>query len=127
MRIFNLEKYRGRNPKAYFQDLPLETQYVAYWWLQKFVTRWERNLPPWRFAILVGQAKRLALNPPTSAWGRSMHAKRGGLAVQRQYWLDGRHPTERATQLRLAKQGRRKVADRLTENRQNRVIHLSLN
>jgi len=126
MRIFTLEKYRGRNPKGYFQDLPRETQYVAYWWLQKFVTRWERNLPPWRFAILVGQAKRLALNPPTSAWGRSMHAKRGGLAVQRQYLLEGRHPTERATQVRLAKQRQRKETEGFAESRPNRVVYLSI-
>jgi hypothetical protein len=39
----------------------------------------------WRYAILVGQAKRLALNPPDSAWGHKMLAKRGGLAVQMQY------------------------------------------
>jgi hypothetical protein len=104
MKIHDLEKYRGSNPKGYFQDLPRELQYMAGWWLKKFVTRWERDLPPWRFAILVGQAKRLALNPPNSAWGRSMLAKRGGLAVQRKYLIDGKHPTERATKMRLAKQ-----------------------
>jgi len=126
MRIFTLEKYRGRNPKGYFQDLAWEVRYTAYKWLQRFVARWGNDLPPWRFAILVGQAKRLALNPPTSAWGRSMHAKRGGLAVQRKYWLEGRHPTKRATQVRLAKQRRRKAADTLAVSRPNRVIHLSL-
>ena len=64
------------------------------------------DLPSW------WGAKRLALNPPTSAWGRSMLAKRGGLAVQRKYLLEGRHPTEKATQVRLAKQ-RRRAADPL--------------
>jgi hypothetical protein len=95
MRIFTLEKYRGRNPKGYFQDLPRQTQYEAYWWLDRFVKRWRGDMPSWRFAILVGQAKRLALNPPTSAWGRSMLAKRGGLAVQKKYRSDGRQlPSE---------------------------------
>jgi hypothetical protein len=91
----------------------------------KILEKWGRDLPPWRFAILVGQAKRLALNPPTSAWGRSMLAKRGGLAVQRKYLIDGRHPTKRATQVRLAKQRRRK-ADPLAESRPCRVVHLPL-
>jgi hypothetical protein len=83
MRIVSLKKYRGRNPKGYFRDLPLEVRNSAYQWLYKFASRWGSDLPAWRFAILVGQAKRLALNPPTSTWGRSMHAKRGGLALQR--------------------------------------------
>jgi hypothetical protein len=87
MKIAALEKYRGRNPKGYFKDLPREIRFAAYWWLERFLTRWERDMPPWRFAILVGQAKRLAINPPTSAWGKSMLAKRGGLAVQRKYRL----------------------------------------
>jgi hypothetical protein len=126
MRILTLEKYRGRNPRGYFQDLPRQTQYEAYWWLDRFVKRWRGDMPPWRFAILVGQARRLALNPPTSAWGRSMHAKRGGLAVQRQYWLDGRNPTERATQVRLAKQRRKKAVDQPPDSRPCRVMHLPL-
>jgi hypothetical protein len=130
MKILTLEKYRGRNPKGYFQDLPRQTQYEAYWWLDRFIKRWRGDMPPWRFAILVGQAKRLALNPPTSAWGRSMFAKRGakrgGLAVQRKYFLEGRHPTARATQVRLAKQRRKRVAEWLEEFRPNRVIHLPL-
>ena len=123
MKILSLQKFRGRNPKAYFQDLPRDVQYVAGWWLKKFVIRWERNLPPWRLAILVGQAKRLALNPPTTAWGRSMLAKRGGLAVQRKYLLEGRHPTERATKARLSKQKRKKVA-RFEESDMPRVWQL---
>jgi hypothetical protein len=47
-----------------------------------------------------GQAKRLALDPPTSAWGRSMLAKRGGYATQHEYRAAGRvgpkHPAHRA-------------------------------
>ena len=39
-----------------------ELQYVAYRWLGKFIARWRHDLPAWRLAILVGRAKRLALN-----------------------------------------------------------------
>jgi hypothetical protein len=126
MRIASLERFRGRNPKGYFQDLPRQTQYEAYWWLDKFVKRWRGDMPSWRFAILVGQAKRLALTPPTSAWGRSMHAKRGGLAVQGVYRIEGRHPTERATKARLSQQKRKNAAQRFEESGRPRVWHLSL-
>jgi hypothetical protein len=102
-RIETLRKYQGRNPQGYFEDLPWPVKRQAQHWLWHFCKRWERNLPGWRFAILVGQAKRLALNPPTSEWGRSMLAKRGGHAVQRKYRLEGRHPTAPATAVRLAK------------------------
>jgi hypothetical protein len=73
-------------------------------WLERFKKRWEKDPRPWRLAILTGQAKRLALHPPTSQWGRSMRAKKGGHAVQREYWLRGRHPTEMATRIRVMKQ-----------------------
>jgi hypothetical protein len=111
MRIVALAKFRRPGRRGYFQGLPRDLQYVAYRWLDKFIARWRHDLPPWRLAILVGQAKRLALNPPTSGWGRSMLAKRGGLAVQRKYLIDGRHPTKKATQVRLAKQRVKKARD----------------
>lgn len=87
MKIVALENYRGHNPKGYFEDLPWEVRNRAHQWLFRLCPKWGRDLPAWRFAILVGQAKRLAPNPPTSAWGRSMLAKRGGLAVQRNIGL----------------------------------------
>src|SRR5271169_2012349 len=126
MKIVALEKYRDRNPKGYFRDLPWEVRGRAHQWLFRLCSKWGRDLPAWRFAILVGQAKRLALNPPTSAWGRSMLAKRGGLAVQRKYRLEGRHPTQRATQVRLAKQRRGRAAEQSPESRPNRVMYLSI-
>lgn len=126
MKILSLEQYRGRNPKGYFQDLPWEVRNRAYQWLFRLCSKWGRDLPAWRFAILVGQAKRLALNPPTSAWGRSMLAKRGGNAVQRKYLLEGRHPTIKAIQIRLAKQRRKKVDDQSPETRRCRIIHVPL-
>ena len=63
--------------------------------------------------ILVGVARRLALNPPTAAWGRSMHAKRGGYAVQRKYVLEGRtgprHPARKAARVSAQRRNRRKA------------------
>jgi len=126
MKIISLDKFRGRNPRGYFQELPDDVRYRAYQWLHRFVKRWGRDLPPWRFAILVGQAKRLALNPPTSKWGRSMLAKRGGLAVQRKYLLEGKHPTERATQMRIAKHKRTKAVARSEQPERLRIVHLPL-
>jgi hypothetical protein len=101
MKIEGLRKFDHRNPNGYFNDLPPQARMAAWRWLAKFRQRWGRNMTPWRFAILVGQAKRLALKPPTSEWGRSMLAKRGGHAVQRKYKAEGRHPTKIATRNRL--------------------------
>ena len=102
MRIEGLRKYRDRNPRGYFADLPWEVRQRAQMWLHRFCERWGHDLPRWRFAILVGQAKRLASTSPEqrSAWGRSMLAKRGGYAVQQRYRDAGRvghkHPAHRA-------------------------------
>jgi hypothetical protein len=112
MRIDNLRKYRGRKPDGYFQDLPWEVRQRANAWLGKFCRRWGSNLPPWRLAILVGQAKRLAQMSDTerSVWGRKMLAKRGGYAVQELYRTDGRHPTQAATLTRTQRQAAVKKA-----------------
>lgn len=106
MRIEGLRKFRGRNPRGYFEGLPWEARNRAYAWLDKFVARRKArfgDVPKWLFAIYVGQAKRLALNPPTAAWGRKMLAKRGGYAVQRQYQAEGRtgkaHPAHHAARV----------------------------
>jgi triphosphoribosyl-dephospho-CoA synthetase len=113
MRISQLDQYRHRNPGGYFQDLAWDVRQRAYQWLDRFIRRREAShgsVPAWLFAIYCGQAKRLALNPPDSAWGHRMLAKRGGLAVQRLYRLEGRHPTARATLCRVVKQRARKLA-----------------
>jgi hypothetical protein len=112
MQIEGLKKYRGRNPNGYFQDLPWEARQRAYAWLGRFCEKWGSDLPPWRLAILVGQAKRLALMSDTerSAWGRKMLAKRGGYATQQRYRAEGRHPTRHATLCRLSQQAAVKKA-----------------
>jgi hypothetical protein len=79
----------------------------AYLRLQRMLLKHKargRTVEPWLYAILCGQAKRLVRNPPTSAWARSMRAKRGGYAVQEQYRAEGRHPTARATAIRVLRQ-----------------------
>jgi hypothetical protein len=113
LRIPGLKKYQGRNPNGYFQDLDWPTRQRAYAWLHHLCEKGQqrrRSVPRWLFAIYVGQAKRLALNPPTYEWSRWMNAKKGGYAVQRKYLLEGRHPTEKATQARLAALKARKEA-----------------
>jgi len=110
MRIEGLRKYRGRNPRGYFEDLPWEAKRRAQILLHRLCERWRGNLPQWRLAILIGQAKRLARMSPEerSAWGRSMLAKRGGLAVQRKYRaedrVDPRHPARLAAKSRAKRQ-----------------------
>ena len=61
-----------------FSELTWEQQRVAEQWLWKFCQRWEGNLPNWRRAILIGVAKRLAVNPPKVKWGLSMLRSQGG-------------------------------------------------
>src|SRR5277367_1549421 len=111
MGIEGLKKYRGRNPRGYFEDLPGEIRRRASDWLHRLMQngRSKRGtIPRWLFAIYVGQARRLALNPPTSAWGRSMLAKRGGLALQRKYRMEERvglkHPARIAAKSRAKRQ-----------------------
>jgi hypothetical protein len=103
MRIEALTKYQRRNQNGRFDDLPFHLRGYARGWLERFVRRRRASgkpFPPWLFANYCGQAKRLARNPPTSAWGRSMLAKRGGHAVQQKYRWEGRHPTAKATRVK---------------------------
>jgi len=106
MRITQLDGYRHRDRAGHFQDLQPAIRAAANRWLHRFCTRRRARglaIEPWLFAIYCGQARRLALNPPTSAWGRSMLAKRGGLALQRKLRMEGKHPTAHATRCRLRK------------------------
>ena len=115
MRIAGLSKFQRRHTAGMFDNLPPERIGIAMMWLDRFRRKWGKDLPQWRLAILIGQAKRLALNPPNSQWGRSMLAKRGGHAVQQKYWERGQRPTEKATWMRLIKQkaAKAKQADEL--------------
>jgi len=81
-----------------FDDLPLRLRWEAERHLARLCDRWRGNLPGWRRAILIGRARWLALNPPTSQWGKSMLAKRGGYAVQDRYRREGRTGGNNAAQ-----------------------------
>lgn len=104
MRIEGLKNYRHR---PFIEDLPEPYRSDAWEWHGRMLRkRWALEKPmrgPWLRAILVGQAKRLALNPPTSAWGRSMLAKRGDYATQQRYRASGRvgpkHPARRGASI----------------------------
>ena len=106
MHIQALKAYQ-KSHEPRFAELPPHLRAEAERWLAHFVRRRRarhQSVPPWLHAVYCGQAKRLALHPPDSAWGRSMHARRGarlgGHAVQRLYRAQGRHPTATATYVR---------------------------
>ena len=126
--IQELKGFQGRNPDGYFEDLPWDVQRSARMWLWRFCQRAKQergSVPAWLYAIYCGQARRLALNPPTSAWGRSMLAKRGGKAVQRKYRYDGRNPVEAAIRARQTKaQARRRRKLGLPEPTRHRFLPL---
>jgi hypothetical protein len=136
LRIQGLQSYQGRNPHGYFCDLPPDAKNAAYAWLSRFLKR-HPHCPRWLFAILVGQAKRLALmsQEERSAWGRSMGAKKGGYAVQKRYQKEGRtgpnHPAHRAASVSAAQRKWRKKEREDAECRKqlglppkSRVTHL---
>ena len=94
----------SRTPQSHsragmFAGLSPQQEQEASRLLAKFLRR-HSDCPQWLYPILVGNARRLALNPPTSAWGRSMRAKKGGIATQRRYIMEGRtgprHPAQYA-------------------------------
>jgi len=91
MKIKGLRRHRRRNQRGYFDEMPFAVQQHASEWLAHFLER-HPCCPGWRFPILVGKAKRLALTSEEerSAWGRSMQAKKGGYAVQQRYRWEGR-------------------------------------
>ena len=94
----------GCDPQGdYFSDLPYEAQQRAQRLLWKWCQKWGTDLPPWRLAILVARARRLALHPLDSAWGKRMRCRRGGLASQKDYRLRGIDPTAKATAARRRK------------------------
>lgn len=75
---------RGKTPAGGpFAALPWAQQKAAEQWYWKFCQRWGNDLPPWRRAILAGVAKRLAVNPPTSAQFLSILRARSGHGTAR--------------------------------------------
>ena len=74
-----------RTPGGPFADLTWPQQRVAEQWLWKWCLKWGNDLPPWRRAILIGTAKRLAKNPPKYHFGHSLHLSRCGKATAKKY------------------------------------------
>lgn len=126
MGIPELRRFRGHNRGGRFSDLPPVLRRTAEKWLFKLCQRWlhRNDLPGWRFAILCGQAKRLARTSfeERSKWGRSMHAKRGGYAVQRRYRDESRNPTARATHMsKCIRLSRKKRQEEAAERRRSGI------
>jgi len=104
MRIESLKIHQKRHRTCLFEDLPPALRPRAIQILRRLCDRWRGRLPRWRYAILCGRAKDLVLHPRDSAWGRHMLAIVGGRARQRQCRAQGKHPTQKATMVRLARQ-----------------------
>jgi hypothetical protein len=92
-----IERRRPRKPTGSdpFTDMPEPARSKARRVFARFSEKWDSKLPHWREEsrlkpILVGQARRLALDPPDSAWGRRMLAKRGGYAAHEKYRAERR-------------------------------------
>ena len=125
MRIKGLRKYRGRPS---IEDLPEPSRSDAWQWFSRILLKRQSLGKPtdelWLRAILMGQAKRLALNPPTSAWGRSMAARKGGYATQQRYRVEGRtgpqHPAHKAAGVSACQRAWRK-RERDDANRRERM------
>jgi hypothetical protein len=94
-----------RTPGGPFANLTWEQQRVAEQWLWKFCKRWEGNLPNWRRAILIGVAKRLAVNPPVKNFARALNAHHGIGVFVRRIRCEGRpHPGIAAMNRKWARQ-----------------------
>src|ERR1039457_1917902 len=104
-------KINSRSRGVIFAGLSPEEEQDAHRWLNRFLLR-HPNPSTWLYPILVGNARRLALNPPSPAWGRSMRAKKGGYATQRRYRMEGRtgprHPAHYAAIVSASKRKWRK-------------------
>lgn len=91
-----------RDPRGPFAGLTWPQQRTAEAYLYRFCQRWGSDLPPWRYAILCGVAKRLALHPPPPGWGRRMHKAQGGLATMRRAKAAGLDTTPNVVAARAA-------------------------
>lgn len=78
-----------RIPGGAFASLSFEQRKAAEAWLWKFCQKWGEDLPSWRYAILVGVAKRLAVNPPIPNFGVRLHRHHGANALIERYRRQG--------------------------------------
>lgn len=114
-----------QKPKWLLQRPAAGRSHGCWRWLGKLTKPWGRDMPLWRQAILIGQAKRLTSMSADehSAWGRSMLAKRGGYAVHRAYRLQGRNPTAAANESRRQRvQSQKQAEERWDMNRRIQAL-----
>jgi hypothetical protein len=104
------QRRRPRRPKGSdpFSDLPPAERLKAEEEFARLCRRWEPDLPPWRRAVLAGNARQLTLQPRSSEWGKRMRRTKGGVHCQQKYANQGGHALAAFNQ---AMTGRRK--DRL--------------
>ena len=119
MSLFS-RNHNSRSRTSMFAGLSPQQESEAFRLLAKFLGR-HPDCPQWLYPILVGNARRLTLNPPTSAWGRSMRAKKGGYATQRRYRIDGRtgenHPAHHAATVSASNRKWRRQQREVAEQR----------
>src|SRR5580693_1621521 len=84
------QRTKAQKDAGPFSDLTWLQQQAAQAWYWKFCARWGSDLPQWRRGILIGVARRLALNPPPAGWAKWLHGHVGGRIRARQ--LHGRSP-----------------------------------
>jgi hypothetical protein len=118
MSITPLFKRQARRCRRHlFDDLPYEARQEAWSRYWRSCQKWGRDLPAWRRAILIGQARRWTMTSQEerSQWGRSMLAKRGGYAVQERYRREGRigaqHPAHKAAKKSVERRKRKLILE----------------
>ncbi len=114
MRIDGFVRQPRRFEKDLFDDLVPVLRSKAEALLAEFCRKHRLRLASerWLYPVLIGQARRLAVNPPTSAWGRSMLSRLGGQRVQQLYREQGRtgrdHPAHKAARISANRRRSRK-------------------
>jgi hypothetical protein len=109
MRISEFIRQPRRYKKYLFDDLSPEVRCRAEGLLAEFCRKHHLRLASerWLYPVLIGQARRLAVKPPTSEWGRMMLGKLGGKRVQQLYREQGRtgreHPAHKAARVSAAR------------------------
>lgn len=101
--------FRRRGPRKptgadSFADLPPLQRAKAEEKFKELCEKWKSDLPSWRRAILAGVARRLALHPPDSEWGKRMRRIKGGVNGQRKYRERRWHPLQNVDQAMAKRQ-----------------------
>jgi hypothetical protein len=102
--LFQRKRQRVPTGSSLFADLPPARRAEAENLFNQFCKRWTRHegvrrvstteMPAWMKPLLVGVARRLALDPSNRSpeWGRKMRRIKGGKHTQQRYREQGWHP-----------------------------------